>query len=465
MTANPLAYELADAALAAPTPEPLRVSWPVLGEPAYHGLAGEVVAAIEPHSESDPAALFLTFFAAFGALVGPGPHAFADGAEHPARVWPLVVGDTAKARKGSSWQQVRRVMAAADDYFVRERVVGGFGSGEALVDAVASSDDAPADPRLLLLETEFSRILAVGKREGSTLSSLLRQAWDGGRLQVRSRTGTAVADGAHVVVVGHITRHELLARLAESDAHGGTLNRFLVVGARRSKLLPAGGNLDDRTIEYLGQKVARVAAEARKVGLIRRTPEAEQEWEVIYTRLAQDEPGGLLGAVIARDAAQVLRLSVIYALLDGANQVDVAHLRAADAVWCYSRASAALVFGEMVGDPVADLILNELRRAGPAGLTGTQLHELLGRHAKADRIEQATKVLVDRGLANKAKEATKGRPLAVLRLANKANQAKKDDAEGLSSLSSLSSHYTADEAPWPDDDFIDGLDASAEVAS
>ena len=128
-----------------------------------------------------------------------------------------------------------------------ERVLAGFGSGEALVDACApvSGQEGSHDPRLLVVESEFARILAVSKREGSTLSTLLRQAWDGSRLQVRSRGGTAVADGAHVAVIGQITKAELIARVAESDIHGGLLNRFLIVAAKRSKLLPSGGNLDD----------------------------------------------------------------------------------------------------------------------------------------------------------------------------------------------------------------------------
>jgi hypothetical protein len=31
-------------------------SWPVLAEEAYHGLPGDIVRSIEPHSEADPVA-------------------------------------------------------------------------------------------------------------------------------------------------------------------------------------------------------------------------------------------------------------------------------------------------------------------------------------------------------------------------------------------------------------------------
>lgn len=398
---------------------------PTLVASALSGLAGELVRAIDPHTEADEAAVLLTFLAGFGALVGSGPHALADAAEHPTRIWPLVVGDTAKARKGTSWAQVRRVLAVADPDFIRERVLAGFGSGEALVDAVTPPPTPDGvsvahEPRLLVVEPEFAAVLAVCKREGSTLSTLLRQGWDGGRLQVRARARTAVADGAHIVVVGHITRHELLARLAESDAYGGLLNRFLIVAARRSKLLPAGGNLDDEMIADFGRKVASLAARARNVRLIRRTVAAEARWDEIYTELADDDPGGLLGAVIARDSAQMLRLSVTFALLDGAECIDVQHLEAALAVWRYCRASAALIFGELTGDPLADRILAELRSSGRAELSRTDLRDLFDRHASRERIEQAVSKLVSSGLAIEATEPTRGRPRVLLRLATKA---------------------------------------------
>ncbi len=365
--------------------------------------------------------MLTTFLAAFGGLVGSGPHALADGAEHPARIWPLIIGDTSKARKGSSLTQTRRVLRSADKRFDSDRVLGGFGSGESLVDAVAAGDDH----RLMVVESEYARVLAVSKRDGSTLPALLRQAWDGDRLQVRSRAGTAVATGAHVIVVAHITRAELLAKVAESDALGGSLNRFLLIPAKRSKLLPSGGNLDDSVVGDFGRKVAFVAMQTRKFGILRRTPDADDYWSDLYEQLAEDDPGGLLGAVIARDSAQLLRLSVTYALLDETNRIDVQHIRAAQAVWDYSRAGAALIFGEHTGDVVADRILAELQRRGRDGLDRTGIRDLFGKHEKKERIDLAIALLEKQGLATKATKGTHGRPREVLTLATKAIKATK----------------------------------------
>ena len=402
----------------------LALAWPVLRPEARHGLAGELLEAIEPHSEADPVALLVTFLAAFGALVGPGPHAVAEGAEHPARIWPLIVGDTAKSRKGSSWAQVWRILSAADAAFATDRVLSGFGSGEALVDAVADEQD----PRLLVVETEYARVLSVCKREGSTLSTLLRQGWDGGRLQVRSRARTAVADNSHVVVIGHITRAELLAKLAESDTLGGSLNRFLVISVRRSRVLPEGGNLDESVIADFGRNVSYVATKARSGAIIRRSPDAQEYWAHLYKGLAEDDPGGLLGAVIARDAAQVLRLSVTYALLDGHTVVLPEHIKAAEAVWEYARASAAAIFGERTGDTVADQILTELRKSG-GELSRTEIRDVLARHRKKERIDEAISLLANLGLATEAtKGETGGRPRRVVRATKATKATSVDDA-------------------------------------
>ena len=49
-----------------PWPEPMQ-------ETAFHGLAGEIVREIEPHSEADPAAILAQFLAGVGNAVGRAP--------------------------------------------------------------------------------------------------------------------------------------------------------------------------------------------------------------------------------------------------------------------------------------------------------------------------------------------------------------------------------------------------------
>jgi hypothetical protein len=384
--------------------------WPTMDGAAFYGLPGEVVAALDPHTEADQVAILLTFLTVFGAAVGRGPHARADGAQHAGRLFAVIVGDTAKARKGTSYAQTRRIFVGADRRFANERILGGFGSGEALVDAVADGEDH----RLLVVEPEWARILSVGRREGSTLSPLLRQAWDGDRLAVRSRGGGAVtADEAHVAVLGHVTVEELRAKLVDTEVANGYANRHLFVLAKRSKLLPTGGNLDDAIVDGLSKKTAKALGAARKIGIMHRTKAAEELWARLYLRMAQDEPGGLLGSVIARDAAQVLRLSVLYALCDASASIDSQHVLAGFAVWSYCRASAAYIFGDSLGSPLADKLLQALKDAGPEGLNGRQLDRAISGHASKPELDAAREALTRRGLIITFTEETGGRPITV----------------------------------------------------
>jgi hypothetical protein len=86
------------------------------------------------------------------------------------------------------------------------------------------------------------------------------------------------------------------------------------------------------------------------------------------------------------------------------------HLLAAVAVWDFCEQSACYVFGDALGDPVADEILQALRAAGSAGLTRTQIRDLFGRNKGADDIGRALGVLLGQGLARFVTEQSGGRP-------------------------------------------------------
>ena len=89
---------------------------------------------------------------------------------------------------------------------------------------------------------------------------------------------------------------------------------------------------------------------------------------------------GLLGAVVARAEAQVLRLALTYALPDGATVISPRPLRAALAVWKYSESAARYIFRDELGDETANTILSFIRTAGSAGITRTKINRLFGSH-------------------------------------------------------------------------------------
>jgi hypothetical protein len=390
--------------------------WPKLSDVARYGLAGEVVRRVEPHTEADPAALLGDFLATFGNACGRGPHARVGQAQHAARLNVAKVGETSRARKGTAFAEVYPIVARACEAWAG-RVLGGFGSGEALIEAVSPERDgdtpAPYDHRLLVREPELARILRVAARDGSTLSSIIREAWDGGTLASRTRRSTLVASGAHVSVIGDVTVEELRRELTETDAMNGFANRFLFVACRRSQHLPNGAVIPDRTFNDLVRQTHDRLDLAVRRARMHRTEAAETRWADIYNAI-DDHVSGLFGYATARAEAQMLRLSLIYALLDGADAIDLEHVEAAHAFWTYCEDTAAMVFGSRLGDPIADTLLDALRDAFPDGLGRTEQSALFERHVSAERLNLARTLLVERGYAREETHPTEGRSRSVL---------------------------------------------------
>src|SRR5436190_135500 len=89
--------------------------WPAqLGSAAYHGLVGEYVRAVEPHTEGDPAAVLIQTLVCVGNALGRGPHFYVEDTRHGANLFACVVGDTSAARKGTSLDRARRFIQVAD---------------------------------------------------------------------------------------------------------------------------------------------------------------------------------------------------------------------------------------------------------------------------------------------------------------------------------------------------------------
>jgi hypothetical protein len=289
-------------------------------------------------------------------------------------------------------------------------------SGEGLIyhvrDAVVTKDgkttDAGVDDkRLLVVETEMSRVLKAMNRDSCTLSDVIRQAWDGGHLRTLARHNPLRATGAHLGIIAHATRADITRHLTETDAANGFGNRLLWMAVRRSQLLPDGVPLDCVPWASALHRLREARAVAARADVLRRDPDATALWREVYEELGAGRPG-LLGAILSRAEAQTMRLACVYALLDATDWIRVEHLAAALAVWKYCEDSARLIFGEALGDPDAEKLLAALR-AAPAGLTRKAIYsEVFGRHRKAAVIARLLSDLLTSGLIHREAEPSAG---------------------------------------------------------
>src|SRR5439155_5123791 len=131
---------------------------------------------------------------------------------------------------------------------------------------------------------------------------------------------------------------ELKRTLSENEAFNGFANRFLWIKARRSKYLPDGGEHVD--LEPYQERVRQAVETAQATERMQRSEEAKALWRDLYVNpLNPEHP------MLSRAAAITLRLSMIYALLDGSDTIEPVHLNAAYAVWQFAEKSVADVFG------------------------------------------------------------------------------------------------------------------------
>jgi hypothetical protein len=322
--------------------EPLPL-WPALDESALFGLPGAMVRTIEPYTEADKVALLLNILVAFGNLVGDGPHFQVEFTRHPLRLFVVLVEDSAKARKGVSWSTPRYIYSCIDRHWAENSVTSGLSSGEGLIYAVRDprgEDEGVQDKRLLVVEEEFAQALKVMVREGNILSPIIRQAWDTGHLRTLTKTHQTQATGAHISIIGHVTQPELLRYLNDTEQANGFANRFLFACVRRSKKIPNPIGTPQHLLSPLINQLQGSVAAARGLERLVRDSEAEQLWEKVYEALWEGKPG-LLGAILARAEAQVMRLACLYAAMEQSRMVTPQHLMAAVALWEYCAASAA----------------------------------------------------------------------------------------------------------------------------
>lgn len=340
----------------------LKVEPPALNPTALYGAVGSVVKKLEPHTEAHPAALLIQHLVALGNIIGRGPYYVAESDRHHPNLFAAIVGDSSVGKKGTSWGRVMALMKEVDRDWSSSNIVSGLGSGEAVIDKLKDADEAMTaaftDKRLLLMEGEFAQVLQVMNRTGNTVSSIIRQAWDTGTLSNLTKGNHMKATDAHLSILAHVTKPELRRLMGAVDASNGFSNRFLWCYSSRTKLLPDGGNINPEEFYDEICEIRKNIATIQEAGSfqVRRNDEASQYWHEIYPDLTSAR-AGRWGTSTSRGAPQVVRLSLIFCLLDGEKTIGLPHLKAAKAVWDYCCGSARWVFEDFQFSPNANKLI------------------------------------------------------------------------------------------------------------
>lgn len=396
--------------------------YPEPDDKMFYGIAGEIACRGTLQNEASPVAVLAQTLGWAAASIGRGPWLPVGESSHHARLFFVVVGATAKARKGTSAGVVDRVFEKAADLFqgkgpanktdasttdpvIARQTHGPLSSGEGLIfavrdkttkrdkDGVEVEDDAgQPDKRLYVVEEEMAAPLASMKREGATLSAIVRCAWDGHTLAPMTKSNRLIATKPHVCITGHITFKELRELVSSTSIHNGFVNRFIWVVARRSKVMSRPQRMPDSDLQELAEGLGQAVIKARKIECVAMSEAAAARWDEVYSSLGEDGDD-VLDAITSRAEANVLRLALTYCLLDGENVISLAHLEAALALWAYAKASAAVIFSNgQQSDPTAAKILDALKKHGPFTQTDISV-KVFNRHVTANQLRAALEQL------------------------------------------------------------------------
>jgi putative DNA primase/helicase len=327
-----------------------------------YGLIGDVARAGSESTETNAVAIAANFMAYLSCAVGRGVYLPIGNTRHHARLFCLHIGRSGRGRKGDAVSLVLcidQALREMDEAFAPQVHRGGLSSREGLVALMHDGyrqgrQDVPAieDKRLWVVESGFANVLHQGRRDGNTLSAALRDCWDGVDLKPATKSNRLYASQPHVCLSGAISPSELTGLMSARELTNGFANRFLMIWAERSRMLPFPKETPQAVVEHLARRTREVLVFVRADRHGERdhlrmelSPQAQWRYAQLYRgKLNDDLSDGVVGALLERRAPMLLRLAMLMALADLQTRIDAPHIDAAMAWIRHATASVRFVF-------------------------------------------------------------------------------------------------------------------------
>jgi hypothetical protein len=186
----------------------------------------------------------------------------------------------------------------------------------------------------------------------------------------------------------------------------GFLNRFLLIGVKRTRYLPHGSDWRSVAIRF-----APLLREAIAQALAYREPfrladDFRGFWDKEYLRLEQRRSGDY-GSVVARLSVHTLKVAMVYAALDGSPLIREPHLRAALALIAHADRTASEVFSggkattadeEPADEEPQHAKLLRFIRSRHDGIIKRDAHRLFNNRRKGEDLDADFRLLEQHGL-------------------------------------------------------------------
>jgi len=245
---------------------------------------------------------------------------------------------------------------------------------------------------------------------------VLREAYDGTKLAIPTKTNPLSASKAHISIIAHTTAGEFGRTASTVDFVNGLFNRMCFVWVTDGKVLPHPGRVNELITKNLGKLLADVREWVNNEGSGRDLAwsyAAEAFWADYYvtTRVATGDE--FIDTLTARAPVHIIKHSMRQAALDMSDVIELKHLEKGIAIWDRCRESAIrLVTHRNPDTDDRNRLLQAIKDKGD--MTRTECVELFRGSRMVTDINSFVDYWVSEGKLKTARVKRKGGPVEVL---------------------------------------------------
>lgn len=331
-----------------------------------YGLIGKI-AKVGAHGKGlHPAPIALAVMTWLSAAVSPRIKIPVGDCLHPARLFSVHVGRSATGGKGDSIALLKKIIAYLDAKYPQLTPMfhaGGLSTREGLAlklhdgyEEKGKEIPAVLDKRLMIVESEFVKLLKLGKNDTNSILAVIRELWDyGGSIQPLTKTTPIRSTKPHISIYGNITPDELKATINVNEIYGGTVNRFLFLFAERLEMVAFPQETPENLVMAMAEDVAEVILWAKATygtgrddndcPVVNLAEDAKELWEHEFPRLMVRFGTSVVAEATNRRAPYALRIALLFAITDRSLVITAKHLTAAIAWVDASAQTAEYLFG------------------------------------------------------------------------------------------------------------------------
>jgi hypothetical protein len=394
-----------------------------MGHAAGYGIAARFVEAIFQSTELERVALLLQTLSAVGCMMGRNAFYSNGLTSHYPNVNSIIVREHNNEPTDSTSTIVRELVRSIDPVWSKSHARSGLLASQQYVDLVRDpiyEQIGPAEnsrPKLLSPGSRYKSVfvlesigslLGFNGRKGEDLQNNIGYSYMG--LPVWKSTGSRIfcATDATITINSVALRKDLEILMLSKNRIAEIGQFFLWSCIPQSA--PCQITISDIAVvvRKFSQLFRRAIDFAKQHRQIRISQDAEYSLSNIRSTYMHHR-AGLYGLITDYAESHILRLALIFALLDQSPTISAQHLQAANAIWAYCDQSCQILFGTLSGCTLADKIELIIRNSGPSGISRTKLNNSLGRNFTRDQINYAIAYLESSELIVTQRNPGKGR--------------------------------------------------------